>query len=117
MNTILRTRQPHDWWNTVALGVVAVISVFVMIWFSACSSGSPRGAKTNTTATPVSTAVTKTENVPASLANAGEYGENVYDYAKANDWKNAGVKIAALKDAIKQVRTDVENQRAAVGHL
>jgi len=30
--------------------------------------------------------------VPTSLSNAGEYGENVYDYAKANDWKNADVK-------------------------
>jgi hypothetical protein len=117
MNTILRTRQPHDWWNTVALGVVAVISVLVMIWFSSCSSGSPRGAKVNTTATPASTVVTKTENVPASLANAGEYGENIYDYAKANDWKNTDAKLAVLKDAIKQVRAEVKNQSAAVDRL
>jgi hypothetical protein len=55
--------------------------------------------------------------VPTSLSNAGEYGENVYDYAKANDWKSAGVKVAALKDATKKVRADVRNQVAAVDGL
>ena len=43
--------------------------------------------------------MTTEERVPASLSNAGEYGENVYDYATANDWKNAYVKLAALRDA------------------
>jgi uncharacterized protein YcbX len=55
--------------------------------------------------------------MPTSLSNAGEYGENVYDYAKANDWKNADVKVAALKDAITKVRTEVKNQSAAVDRL
>jgi uncharacterized protein YcbX len=61
--------------------------------------------------------VTKTESAPTSLTNAGEYGENVYDYAKANDWKNADVKLAALKGAIKKVRTDVKDQSTAVDRL
>ena len=118
MNTILRTRQPRDWWNTVTLGVLAVM-VFLMIWLSACSSGSPGAAKTNKAVTPptASSAVTTTETEPTSLSNAGEYGENVYDYAKASDWKNADVKVAALKDAIKKVRSEVKNQSAAVDHL
>jgi hypothetical protein len=55
--------------------------------------------------------------VPASLSNAGEYGENIYDYAKANDWKNADLKVASLKDAIKKVRTEVKNQSTAVDRL
>ncbi|HBB89248.1 MAG TPA: hypothetical protein DC047_16715 [Blastocatellia bacterium] len=55
--------------------------------------------------------------MPASLANAGEFGENVYDYAKANDWKNADVKLAALRDAVKSVRTDVRNNGASVDDL
>ena len=111
-------REPHDWWNTVALGVVALL-VFLMIWFSACSSGSPGAAKTNGAATPstASSVVAKTETVPTSLANAGEYGENVYDYAKANDWKSADVKLAALKEAIKNVNTEVKSQSAGVNHL
>src|SRR5882762_8088011 len=119
MNTILRTREPHDWWNTAALGVVALIAALLMSWFTACSSVSPGAAKTTKAAMPptASSAVTKTESVPTSLANAGEYGENVYDYAKANDWKNSNIKVAALKDAVKKVRTDVKNQSAAVDSL
>jgi hypothetical protein len=51
------------------------------------------------------------------LANAGEYGENVYDYAKANDWKNAGVKIAALRDAVRNVRADIKDKGAVINQL
>jgi len=118
MNTILRTRQPRDWWNTAALGVVAVI-VLLIIWMNACSSTSstsnlrkadPAGIAA---ATPASASGSKAsrESVPASLVSAGEYGENVYDYAKANDWKNAGVKVVALRNAIKEVRSDLKSQK------
>jgi hypothetical protein len=91
----------------------------MMIWMSACSSVSPGAAKTNKAAAPQSTnaAGTTAESVPASLANAGEYGENVYDYAKANDWKNADVKLVALKDAAKAVRIVVKNKSATVDRL
>src|ERR1700687_1677841 len=118
MNTITRTSQPRNCWNPVALSVLPV-AVFLRSWFPACSSVSPGAAKTNKAAMPptASSAVTKTESVPTSLSNAGEYGENVYDYAKANDWKNADVKVAALKDAIKKVRTDVKRQSASVDRL
>jgi hypothetical protein len=122
MNTVFTKRQPRDWWNTVALGVLALI-VFLMISFTACSSTSPSATSTNTTATRSNTpatpaaAVTKEQSPPPSLANAGEYGENVYDFAKANDWKNADVKLAALRDEVKKVRTDVKNKSAAVDHL
>ena len=95
---------------------------FSTIWLNACSSGSRSGANTNpnnASATPptASPAVTRTECVPASLANAGEYGENIYDYAKANDWKHAEIKLAALKEAIKQMRAEVKKQSAAVDSL
>ena len=117
MNTVL-TKQQRERWNTVALGALALI-VFLMFWLNACSSGSPNAAKTTKAVTPPATSsvVTKTENVPTSLSNAGEYGENVYDYAKANDWKNADVKAAALRDEVKKVRAEVKNQSAAVDRL
>lgn len=121
MNTILSKTQPRDGWNTVALGIVAVIA-FLMISMNACSPASP-AAKTNNAATPASSGaavakdVTKAQSVPASLVNAGEYGENIYDYAKANDWKNANAKLAALRDAVKNVRADVKNKNAAVDGL
>jgi hypothetical protein len=101
-----------------------------MIWLNACSSVSPDAAKANkakaaalktavqaATPHPASATATTEESVPASLANAGEYGENVYDYAKANDWKNADVKLAALKLSVKQARADVKNNSAAIDHL
>jgi len=62
-------------------------------------------------------ATTAGEGVPQSLSNAGEYGENIYDYAKVNDWKNADVKLAALRDAVKNVRAEVRNTSAAVDRL
>ena len=119
MNTVSITRQSRDWWNTVALGGLAVM-VFLTIWLSACSSGSPGVADTNKAAAPPaspSAAVTTNENVPTALANAGEYGENVYDYAKANGWKNAEVKLTALRDAVKTVRTDIKDKSQAVDRL
>jgi hypothetical protein len=127
MNTVLRRREPHDWWNTIALGVVGVIAI-LLIWLSVRLSASPRvteinrveaGAPSTQAASPqlASMAVNTTESVPTSLADAGEFGENIYDYAKANDWKNAGVKLAALRAAAKQVRADVKNDNSAVEQL
>jgi hypothetical protein len=129
MNTVFRTREPHDWWNTAALGLIVVIC-FLVIWLNACSSVSPGAAKTNQAkaaalkmitqgGTPASTsaAVTTEESVPTSLADAGEYGENIYDYAKANNWKNAEARLRALKETIKNVRADVKSQGAAVDRL
>src|SRR5258708_37467535 len=111
-------REPRDWWNPVALGLLAVV-VMMMIWMTACSSGSQGAAKTNKAVTPrtASSASTAQGSGPTSLSNASEYGENIYDYAKANDWKNAGAKAAALKDTVKQVRTDVKNQSSRVQQL
>jgi len=117
MHRVLR-REPRDWWNTVTLALLVVI-VFLMIWMNACSSGSPSAAETNKAVTPpsASTAVTTELSVPTSLSNAGEYGENIYDYAKANDWKNADVKLAALRNVVKTVRAEVKIQSDSVDRL
>ncbi|HEY0321487.1 MAG TPA: hypothetical protein VGC66_11055 [Pyrinomonadaceae bacterium] len=126
MNTEFRTREPHDWWNTVALGVAVVIA-FLMLWLGACSSVSQSAANSNKAAakasdtpTPPASASpvnTMGESVPTSLADAGEYGENVYDYAKANDWKNAEARLGTLNETLKKVRADVKSQGAAVDRL
>src|SRR5258706_5037046 len=117
MNKEIATRRSRDWWNTTALAAVAVIA-FLMIWLNACSSSS-QSKTSNTAAKPAAASSVNTAgaSVPTSLANAGEYGENVYDYAKANDWKNADIKLAALKEAVKNVSTDVKSQSAAVNLL
>lgn len=111
-------REPRKWWNMVALALFAMI-VSLVISMNACSSGSPGAAETNKAVTPpaASSARTTEESVPTSLANAGEYGENIYDYAKANDWKNAGHKLAALRDAMKNARGEVKNQSASLDRL
>lgn len=55
--------------------------------------------------------------MPKSLVDAGEYGENLYDLAKANDWKKADAKLASLKEAVKKVHADATNNGAAEDRL
>src|SRR5258705_12816671 len=113
MNKEIATRRSRDWWNTTALAAVAVIA-FLMIWVNACSSSS-QSKTSNTAAKPAAASSVNTAGarVPTSLANAGEYGENIYDYTKANERKNADIKVAALKEADKNVSTDGKRQNAA----
>src|SRR5882757_9001706 len=58
-------------------------------------------------------AASSSASVPKSLNDAAEYGENVYDYAKANDWKHADNTLGSLRRAVKQLRVDVVDQKAA----
>jgi histone H3/H4 len=58
-----------------------------------------------------------TESVPISLADTGEYGENVYDSAKAKDWNAADLKLGALRESARDVHTDVKNQSDATDSL
>lgn len=71
-------------------------------------SGQPNatGTQTSAPAKQASTthADTSVATVPKPLAAAGEYAENVYDAAKAKDWKTADAKLAALKDSTAQLR-------------
>src|SRR5207302_10707596 len=89
------TKQRRDHWQEPALGAMTLIC-FLIIGLNGCSSGSPSDANTsaNTSAstskpsvTPPSTAVTTEASPPVSLSDAGEYGENIDDYAKAKHWK------------------------------
>jgi hypothetical protein len=127
MKTETRTRGPRDRRNTIALGVLAIMASSV-ISSSACSPSKPEaGGSTNAaakssdvTVTPsprASAAGTARETVPPPLADAGEFAENVYDSAKANDWKNADAKLAALKTAAKQLRTLIPKGSAEIDRL
>lgn len=115
MNNIELRKDPRKS-KPVMFGLIVLLA----LGLGACSSG-PSGSQsetngnrggTNVVATPVNR---KTETVPASLMNAGEYAENIYDYAKANDWKQADARMGLLKAAVEKVRTDVSNQKAAGG--
>ena len=48
----------------------------------------------------------KQMKTPASLSAIGEFGENVYDLAKAGAWTKAATKLGALKDAVKGLAAD-----------
>lgn len=64
------------------------------------ATGTQTGTQTSAPAKPASTdAGASAATVPKPLAAAGEYAENVYDAAKARDWKTADAKLAALKDS------------------
>src|ERR1700686_893885 len=107
--------------NPIMLGLI----VLLVLGLGACSSGSqgetnPNSAGTKASSTPAATpavANSKTESVPKSLADAGEYGENIYAHAKANDWKKADAKIAALKETAKKVRADGKNKGTGLDRL
>lgn len=45
-------------------------------------------------------------NVPAALVDAGEFGENIYDAAKADDWKTAEVTLSDLKASVKKLNSE-----------
>lgn len=68
------------------------------------ASGTQTGTRTGApaTSTPAKTD-TSAVTVPKPLAAAGEYAENVYDAAKAKDWKTADAKLAALKASTAQL--------------
>jgi hypothetical protein len=113
-------RKDNPMNSPIMLGVIVLLA----LGLGACSSG-PSGSRSETNtnsavtkagSTPAA-ANSKTQSVPAELMNAGEYGENIYDFAKANDWKKADAKLAALKEAAKKVRAEVKNQSKNVDGL
>ena len=113
--------------KAIALDVRIAMGLW-MIGVSACSPDSPHGGgSTDGAATPsavaakaspsASAAGTAGGSVPPPLTAAGEYGENVYDYAKANDWKNAEARIALLKTEVEHLRTLLAKPGAEVTRL
>lgn len=54
------------------------------------------------------------DSVPKPLANAGEYGENVYDAAKVGDWKTADQKVVSLRDSASQLTAGSSQERSAL---
>ena len=58
-------------------------------------------------------ALTTGASVPKSLVDAAQYGEDLYDYAKTNDWKHADATLTSLLRAAKKMHTEVADQTAA----
>ncbi|SRR6266404_1143150 len=126
MRSKFETKQAGGWSKSGSV-VAAALIAFLIISSNACSSGSQNAvnsdeaaATTGDTPAPHASAIpvnTATESVPTSLADTGEYGENIYDYTKANDWNSANLKLGALRESAKDARTDVKNQSDATDSL
>jgi hypothetical protein len=54
----------------------------------------------------------KAPEAPKVLGDAGEFGENLYDLAKANDWAKAVEKYQALAAAVKQLAGELKGSAA-----
>jgi hypothetical protein len=54
---------------------------------------------------------------PASLVDVGEFGENIYDLAKAKDWPKVNDKFKALEAAAKQLGGDLKGAEKGVKRL
>jgi hypothetical protein len=95
-------RAPHH--SRIGLARIAVV-VFVAtgVWFVA-GGGCPAEAVGPAERTP---AAGTADSVPTSLHEVGEYGELVYDAAKARDWRKTTVDLARLKSAARQLRLDL----------
>jgi hypothetical protein len=48
------------------------------------------------------------DKVPSSLGQVGEYGESIYDMAKANDWTKATANLTLLENAAKSLHTEIK---------
>lgn len=103
--------------------LLRVLTVLVgsgwLFGLSGCSKQmAPSEARTSTqpaateTQTASSVAQGQSGEVPASLANLGEYGENIYDAAKAKQWTEARAKLSALKAAIQQSDAELSKTSA-----
>ncbi len=55
--------------------------------------------------------------IPKALVDAGEYGENLYDAAKANDWASARKRLRALQGVVKQVSVEAGTPGTAEDRL
>lgn len=78
--------------------IEALISVMVLVWIA----GSAVWA-----ATP---ACAQQPRMPVSLTQAGEYGENIYDAAKAGNWSSSKSILKKLKASLVHVRAEVGDQ-------
>jgi len=91
----------------IAFALVAVIPI---ISCSTVSHMIVNETKTNKNSAANSSPVANHKNVPPpeSLIEAGEYAENIYDQAKANDWTRAQARLDQLREAVAKLPAEAK---------
>ncbi len=88
-----------------ALITGVAVTLAPLIGLTACATktdqSATKEAMPSIAAAPAPPAATQKEPAPQTLANVGEFGENIYDAAKAGKWSEAQTKLTELKDAMK----------------
>ena len=104
-NYVISVRGP----KVFLWAAVLVIGVGALAGLTGCgklptATDTSSNAPTAAVGTPASPAAAPNQSaaMPASLASLGEYGENIYDAAKAKKWTEAAAKFSALKTATQQ---------------
>lgn len=94
----------------ILIGAVA-LSAFSCSSTKTETNADPNAANANksiTKAPPAKTNTleTNTKNMPKALTDAGEFAENIYDFAKAKDWKKAEERQIALEKSISELKAE-----------
>lgn len=121
MNTMKTQPTPgHSGRAKIVSPVLALLAgLMVVAGLSSCSTPSTQDASANANA-PQMTASNK-EGMkapppkkadgapPKALEDAGEYGENVYDMVKADDWSSAAAKLKLLGETATKLKSVVRD--------
>ena len=101
------------------LTIAAVVVVGTITFGAACgvsnagtgpatSPGTTANTATPATNVPKTTpmpGMPKTDVAPRVLVDAGEFAENIYDFAKAKDWTKTNEKLTRLEKAVADLKT------------
>lgn len=105
--------------NSARLKLVAASLAAVLVTgFSACSSFTSKPhEEANVSASPTNAPSSPTSGLPTAVEGIGHHGENLYDMAKARDWKKAATEFTALMQSDQQLRNVLKDKGAEVERL
>jgi hypothetical protein len=102
----------------LSLTLIPLVVLVVVVGASGCSTPSRRDVSANANAPQATVSSQEGTRPPAktmggappkALEDAGEYGENVYDMAKANDWSKAAAKLNLLKETATKLKSELQS--------
>lgn len=111
-------RELTDRWVTKLKPMIAALAAVLVTGFSACSSTTGNQSEVaKSSASPTAAAPSTTSGLPAAVEGIGNHGENLYDMAKAGDWKKAATELTALMQSEQQLPNEVKNKKAELERL